>query len=73
MEKVIPTMIENKLIPWVIDLLKKSMISKVHIFCLDFSSALLANIIHSPTTLSFLEHNQDLAKKYLSDLLHLMK
>lgn len=57
---------------WVIDLLKISLKDTVHIFCLDFSSALLANIIHSPQTLSYLEHNQDLAKKLLEDLLLLV-
>ena len=57
---------------WVIDMLKNFLKNKVHIFCLDFSSALLANIVHSPQTLSYLEHNQDLAKKLLEDLLFLV-
>lgn len=66
-------MIENDLIFWVIKLLKLSLKEKIHIFCLDFSSALLANIIHSPQTISFLENNMDLAKKVLKDLLTLME
>jgi len=41
-------MIEKDLINWIIKLIKTSLKNKVHIFCLDFSSALLANIIHSP-------------------------
>ena len=58
-------MIENNLIFWVINLIKKSLKEKIHIFCLDFSSALLANIIHSPQTINFLENNLDIAKKVL--------
>lgn len=71
-DTVIPTMIENEMIFWILDLLKQSLKNKIHIFCLDFSSALLANIIHSPHTLSFLENNKDLAKDVLSDMLNLM-
>jgi len=33
---------------------------------------LLANIVHSPHTLSFLENNKDLAKNILVDLLDLI-
>lgn len=69
---VIPTLIELDMISWIIDLIKKSINTKIHIFCLDFSSALLANVIHSPHTISFLENNMDLAKEVLKDLLKLM-
>lgn len=47
-EAVIPTLIESNMIQWVVNLVKKSLDKKIHIFCLDFSSALLANIVHSP-------------------------
>lgn len=60
------------MISWIIDLIKKSLNTKIHVFCLDFSSALLANIIHSPHTISFLENNLDIAKDILIDLLDLM-
>ena len=42
---MIPTLIEAELMEWVIDMLKNFLKNKVHIFCLDFSSALLANIV----------------------------
>ena len=45
------------MIYWVINLLDKSLTSKIHVFCLDFASALLANIIHTPSTIQFLESN----------------
>lgn len=72
-DTVIPTMIENNLINWIIDLLNESLSKKINVFCLDFASALLANIIHSPHTISFLENNLDLAKRILEQLLNLMK
>ena len=71
-DTVIPVMIENELIEWVINLIKQSLDEKIHIFCLDFSSALLANIVHSQQTISFFENNLDIAKKTLQDLLSLM-
>lgn len=72
-DTVIPTLIEQGLIFWCIDLINQSLGSKIHIFCLDFSSALLANIMHSPHTLAFLENNMDIAKKVLENLLALIK
>jgi hypothetical protein len=38
-------------------LIKKSVNTKIHQFSLDFGSALLANIIHTPSTLEYLERN----------------
>lgn len=33
------------------------MTSKIHVFCLDFASAMLANITHTPYTLNYFEQN----------------
>jgi hypothetical protein len=38
-------------------LIKKSLSEKMHHFSLDFGSALLANIIHAPTTLVVLSQD----------------
>ena len=38
---------ENELIQWVLLLVKKSLNTKVHVFCLDFATAMLANVVHS--------------------------
>lgn len=38
---------ENELIHWVLLLVKKSLNTKVHVFCLDFATAMLANVVHS--------------------------
>ena len=62
-DKVIPTMIDKGLIDWVLNLLRKSLKEKIHVFCLDFSSAMLANIIHSSHTLEFLKQSKDIARR----------
>ena len=72
-ENVIPTLIENNMIFWVLDLLNESLNKKINVFCLDFSSALLANIMHSPHTISFLENSLDIAKKVLENMLNLIR
>lgn len=72
-ETVIPTLIESNIIFWVLDLLNESLNKKIHVFCLDFSSALLANIMHSPHTISFLENSMDIARKILDSMLNLIR
>lgn len=62
-DKVIPTMIDKGLIDWVLKLLRKSLKEKIHVFCLDFSSAMLANIIHSSHTIQYLKESKDIARK----------
>jgi len=42
---------EHSMINWLINLIKQSLKEKIHHFSLDFGSALLANIIHAPSTL----------------------
>ena len=58
---MIPTYVEKDMIHWVINLIKKSLNSKIHVFCLDFASAMLANVIHTPATIMYLESNPDTA------------
>src|ERR1700742_3401375 len=45
----------------------------IHIFSLDFSSALLANILHSHLTMDALEKNAKLTKDVMTSLLSLLK
>lgn len=54
-DETIEKMVEHDMINWILWLLEKSKQTEIHIFSLDFSSALLANILHSPTTLEKLE------------------
>lgn len=61
-EDTVPIYIKSNLIEWIVKLLQRSRISEVHIFCLDFASALLANILHSNHTTTFLESNSSVCK-----------
>lgn len=53
-DTVIPTFMEHDMINWLMTLIKRSLKEKIHHFSLDFGSALLANIIHAPSTLAAL-------------------
>ena len=47
--------------------------AEIHVFCLDFSSALLANILHSYQVLDALERNPRMLADIMSRLLNLLK
>lgn len=64
-EDTISIFMKMGLIDWIIKLLQRSRISEVHIFCLDFASALLANILHSNITLDYLEKNTHVCKNVI--------
>ena len=53
------------MINWIISLISKSITTKIHQFSLDFASAILANIIHTPSTLEYLERNMSYAHKVI--------
>lgn len=65
-ESVIDLMTKQGMISWTLELLKKSRIpnrdrkdvASIHAFCLDFSSALLANLLHASSTMEMLEADQ---------------
>lgn len=62
-ENVVPVFVEEEMINWVMDLIYKSIYDKsIHHFSLDFGSALLANIIHAPTTLNYLSGKPEYAQ-----------
>jgi len=46
-ESVVSIYLEQDIIVWVLNLIKKSQNSKIHMFCLDFATAMLANVVHS--------------------------
>lgn len=72
-DTVVPTMVQKGLIKWVMDLCKKSLKEKIHVFCLDFASAMLSNIIHTQSTLTYLEQNKDYTTDLMENLLRLMR
>lgn len=60
------------MINWAIVLVKKSFQIKIHSFCLDFATAMLANIIHSRWCLSYLEKKPDITLSLIESLLKLI-
>lgn len=72
-DTVIPTYVEHGMINWVINLINKSLNTKIHVFCLDFASAMLANVIHTPSTIEYLEYNPEIATKVMDSLLRLIR
>ena len=72
-EDTIPIYMKFGLIDWIIKLLQRSRVNDIHIFCLDFASALLANILHSNITLDFLENNISVCKNLTETFLSMIK
>jgi hypothetical protein len=64
-DEVTPELIEKDMIYWTINLLDKSNIQKIHVFCIDFASALLANMINTDSTITMLEHKIDVSSQVL--------
>lgn len=61
-ENLVDQLLKNKLIEWIVKLLERSTVAEIHVFSLDFASALLANILHASATADFLEKNIALTK-----------
>ena len=72
-EDTIPIYMKFGLIDWIIKLLQRSRVNDIHIFCLDFASALLANILHSNITLEYLENNISVCKNLTETFLSMIK
>lgn len=72
-EAVIPTFIEHDMINWLMNFIRKSTSTKIHQFSLDFGSALLANIIHTTSTLEYLERNITFAQHVQTTSTQLME
>ena len=61
------------MIDWTVQLIERSAKKEVHIFSLDFSSALMANILHSISTHDYLTKNSNYTKSLMLKLLKLLK
>ena len=61
------------LIDWLIKLLQRSKENEVHLFCLDYSTALIANILQSKFILDFLEKNNVVCKNLMETFLNMLK
>lgn len=67
-EDTVPFLVKKGMVGWIVQLVGRSLESKVHVFCLDFASALLANILHAKSTAESLCKD----KKFVSKLLETM-
>jgi len=47
-------MVKSGIIDWIVNLISRSLKREIHVFSLDFSSALLANILHAKETNEYL-------------------
>ncbi len=72
-EDTILLFVAQGIIEWVVDLVQRSMKKETHIFSLDFSSALLANILHAPSTHAHLEKDKRYTKGLILRLLKMLK
>ena len=61
-EDLIQIMMKNKLLDWIIKLIERATLNEIHTFSLDFASALMANMLHAPSTLEYLEKNPTYTK-----------
>ncbi|CDW73502.1 3-5 exonuclease family protein [Stylonychia lemnae] len=72
-EDTIAVFLEQGLIEWILSLIERSTSKEVHIFSLDFSSALLANMLHATTTHEYLIKNASKTKSLMIRILDLLK
>ena len=68
-EESIQIYLKYGVIDWVFKLLQRSRINSINSFCIDFSSALLANILRANPTLEFLENNNSVCRNLMETLL----
>ena len=67
-EDTIPFLVKRGLITWIVKLVGRSLENEIHVFSLDFASALLANILHAKSSSEHLSKD----KKYVTKLLEMM-
>ena len=61
------------MIDWTVSVIERSLKKDVHIFSLDFSSALMANVLHAASTQDYLVKNPNVTKGLMVKLLRLLK
>ena len=61
------------MIDWIVGLIERACKKEVHIFSLDFSSALLANILHATNTHDYFIKNPKVTKGLMVKLLKTLK
>ena len=71
---MIEVLVQRSMLQWALKLLDRQRGGgDIHIFSLDFASALIANMLHSAITLEALERQPRMAKEALTSLLLMLK
>ena len=71
-EESIQMYLKYGVIDWIVKLLQRSRINTINSFCIDFSSALLANILRAKTTLEFLNNNNSVCRNLMETFLSMI-
>lgn len=71
-ESVIGAYLGAEMIGWVLALVKKSLNTKIHMFCLDFATAMLANVVHSRTCQEALAPQPKVVTGIIRDILRII-
>jgi hypothetical protein len=61
-ESVLSVFINQGIIEWLLGIMQRSRYTEIPVFCLDYLSSLLVNILHSEVTLKFLDENITICK-----------
>ncbi len=61
------------IIDWIVNLIRRSLKKEIHVFSLDFGSALLANILHAKATNDYMVDKGEMVKDLLSTMLELIR
>ena len=72
-EDTVPFLVDKNLIGWIIKLVSRSLEKEIHVFSLDFATALLANILHAKTTAEQLVKDKKFVAKLLETMLKQIK
>ena len=71
-EETMDIFLKYGIIDWIVKLLQRSRINTINSFCIDFSSALLANILRGKITLEFLENNNSVCRNLMEIFLSMI-
>ena len=72
-EDTILVFVEQGMTDWTVALIERSLKHDVHIFSLDFASALMANVLHATCTHDYLLKNSNYTKTLMLKLLKLVR
>lgn len=72
-EDTVPYLVKKGMVTWIVKLIGRSLEKDIHVFSLDFSSALLANILHAKTTADQLSKDTKFVTKLLETMLKQIK